>query len=129
MIRLRPPNPARRACCAGLLALAFALPAAAQSGRAPADGDGVQRPTRAQILADESLRKALSRSSAGLEAVRHADGTLTVHLQGRFQSLSAARIGRDGRLEAICTGNHETLADFLAAHPDAAIGGVDDGHE
>lgn len=118
MMRFRPPNPALRARSAWLLALVFALPAAAQSGRAPADGDAVPRPTRAEILADEYLRNALSRSTAGLEAVRHADGTLTVHLRGRFQSLSAARIGPDGRLETICTGNHQALADFLAAPAD-----------
>jgi hypothetical protein len=100
--------------CVCLVAGIFAMPAVAQSitGR-----DSVPLPTRERILDNEYLRNALSRSARGLEVIRHGDGTLTVDLQGRFQSISAARLGADGRIETICTARHETLADYLAAHP------------
>jgi hypothetical protein len=100
--------------CICLFAAVFALPAVAQSitGR-----DSVPLPTRERILDNEYLRNALSRSARGLEVIRHDDGTLTVDLQGRFHSISAARLGADGRIETICTTRHESLADYLAAHP------------
>lgn len=108
------PCKALAGACVCLIAGVLALPAVAQSG---AGRDSVPLPTRERILDNEYLRNALSRSARGLEVIRHGDGTLTVDLQGRFQSISAARLGADGRIETICTGRHETLADFLAAHP------------
>ena len=46
--------------------------------------------------ADTGVDNALSRSTEGLVEVTHPDGHVSVHLQGRFQSASLARIGADG---------------------------------
>ena len=49
------------------------------------------------------LEKMLSRSDADLEAVRHPDGRVSVHLDGRFMNASVARINADGEMETVCT--------------------------
>jgi hypothetical protein len=45
---------------------------------------------------DEETRNALRRDETGLVPVTHDDGTVSIHLQGRYQSASVARIGADG---------------------------------
>ena len=127
-----PPNPlsvraAASVLAGAFLAASFAPAAVAQAG---SDGDAGQRaaetttpaplPTREQILSDPFLRNALSRSTEGLERVRRPDGAVKLDLQGRFQSISAARIGADGEVEIGCAETHDSLADFLAAHPSAS---------
>jgi hypothetical protein len=55
-------------------------------------------PSREQLLALTSREQnALSRSLDGLLQVRHADGSVSVDLQGRFQEFAVARMGRDGK--------------------------------
>lgn len=51
---------------------------------------------------DPDTKEALRRDTDGLVQEYHPDGSVTVHLQGRFQSASVARIGEDGKL-VICT--------------------------
>lgn len=115
---------------------AVAQPGDAGSERAPATSAPAPLPTREQILSDPFLRNALSRSTEGLEAIRRPDGAVMIDLQGRFQSISAARINDDGEVEVGCAEIHDSLADFLAAHPpeteSVAAGGPgnrDESHE
>ena len=97
--------------------VAFAQSSDAGSERAPATSTPAPLPTREQILSDPFLRNALSRSTEGLEVVRRSDGSLMVDLQGRFQSISTARIDSEGGVEIGCAETHDSLADFLTAHP------------
>jgi len=80
----------------------------------------VARPTNAEIMNNPILRNALSRSSEGLVFQRSPGGGVVVDLQGRFQNISVARIDADGEIRMGCADSHESLAEFLAAHPGSA---------
>ena len=56
----------------------------------------------------------LSRSTEGLEEVVHADGHVSVVLEGRFMNASVAHIGDDGAVETTCTENHDHAQHFMA---------------
>lgn len=117
------------------ICLVFGTPVSAQfhdsteSESPPVRSGEVPAPTREQILQNDYLRNALSRSAEGLSAVRHADGSISVDLRGRFQSISVARIDAEGRLETGCVESHASLADFLAAHPQTEAALEESGHE
>lgn len=51
---------------------------------------------------DPDSQNALRRDTEGLTQVRHADGSVSMDLQGRFQSVAMAQVGRDGRV-VVCT--------------------------
>gem|GEM_PF-3874276 len=70
-------------------------------------------------MRNEYLRNALSRSHKGLEVRPGPRGGIMVDLQGRFQSVSMARVNADGEIEFGCVESHASLEDFLAAHPEA----------
>ena len=59
------------------------------------------------------LEKMLSRSDEDLEAVRHPDGRVSVHLDGRFMNASVARINADGEMETVCTEHPDEAHHFL----------------
>ena len=62
----------------------------------------------------EGLKNFLSRSDQGLTVVTHPNGAQSVDLQGRFQSVTLAKINSDGSTSEKCvTGMHEARA-FLA---------------
>lgn len=80
----------------------------------------VARPSNAEIMSNPYLRNALSRSSEGLVFQRAPGGGVVVDLQGRFQNVSVARIDADGEIRTGCVTSHESLVEFLAAHPGAS---------
>ena len=47
---------------------------------------------------DADTREALRRDSEGLTRIYHANGTVSVNLQGRFQNVSVARIDENGKI-------------------------------
>ena len=51
---------------------------------------------QADKAVDARLRESLSRSDEGLTAVRHPAGHVGVNLEGRFMSMSLARVDADG---------------------------------
>jgi len=56
----------------------------------------------ANAALDAGTLEALRRDTEGLKQTFHPDGAVSVNLQGRFQSVSVARIGDDGKV-VICT--------------------------
>src|ERR671932_457394 len=54
-----------------------------------------------------------NKSTDGLVEVRHADGTVSVDLQGRFQNVTLARKNDDGSVSEACVDNPEAAATFL----------------
>ncbi|QTD49160.1 hypothetical protein [Sulfidibacter corallicola] len=48
------------------------------------------------------LAELINTSTEGLVEQRHPNGTVTVDLQGRFQSAMVATIGKDGKVVARC---------------------------
>ena len=60
-----------------------------------------------------ALRKYLSRSSQGLTVKTHPNGAQSVDLQGRFQSVSLAKINPDGSASEKCVTSMQQAEQFL----------------
>ncbi|HUS10657.1 MAG TPA: hypothetical protein VMZ30_09345 [Pyrinomonadaceae bacterium] len=70
----------------------------------------------AQKLA-EGIKKLVNQSTDGLESVRHADGSVELALDGRFQNIAIARRNADGTLSESCVDNPKAAADFFGIDP------------
>ena len=57
-----------------------------------------------ELALDADTQNALRRDSEGLQSVRHADGSVSMDLQGRFQSVSVARVDENGKI-TMCSDN------------------------
>ena len=66
---------------------------------------------QAQDIADR-LRD--NKSTAGLVEVKHADGTVEMDLQGRFQNVVIAKKNDDGSVSTACVDNAEAAREFLS---------------
>lgn len=103
---------------AGALTLAAVF---AMSDIATAQGRGRQKPrqvpetgvekvpTPADAAGEALLEQMTSRSSEGLVEVVHADGTVSVDLQGRFMNVMVATPTADGGHTIACATGHEAL--------------------
>jgi hypothetical protein len=54
-----------------------------------------------------------NKSTAGLVEVKHADGTVELDLQGRFQNVVLAKKNDDGSVSTACVDNAEAARAFL----------------
>ena len=70
----------------------------------------------AQKLAN-GLAPMLDDSADGLVQVKHADGSVSMDLQGRFQNVTVARINADGTMEQACVDNPRAAARFFRIDP------------
>lgn len=66
----------------------------------------------AQRLA-EGMKILVNQSSDGLKQVQHADGSVSMDLQGRFQNVTLAKKTADGNVVQACVDNPESAAAFL----------------
>ena len=73
-------------------------------------------PEEAQQLAD-GLKTMLNKSTEGLEEVKHADGSVSMDLKGRFQNVTVARVNEDGSVEQECIDEPEQAAAFFGIDP------------
>jgi len=73
-------------------------------------------PEEAKKLAD-GLKGMLNKSSAGLTVEHKADGSDTVDLQDRFQSVIVARENQDGTITQSCVDNPRAAANFFGIDP------------
>jgi hypothetical protein len=64
------------------------------------------------VQLDPDTQNALRRDTEGLEVVRHADGSESIDLQGRFQSVSVVRIDENGKA-IVCTDNAASVERVL----------------
>jgi hypothetical protein len=71
----------------------------------------------AQRLA-AGIKQLVNQSTDGLQTVVHADGTVSMDLQGRFQSMIVARRNEDGELVQSCIDNREAAAVFFGIDPE-----------
>jgi len=58
----------------------------------------------AEVELDPDTQNALRRDTEGLVEVHHADGSVSIDVQGRFQNVSLARVNSDGTV-TICSDN------------------------
>jgi len=70
----------------------------------------------AQRLA-EGLKKLVNQSTDGLQSVQHADGSVSMDLQGRFQSVAVAKRDENGNVVQSCVDNREAAAVFFGIDP------------
>lgn len=85
----------------------------------PVDSQGQVRPLtqdEAKRLA-EGLKGMLNKSSDGLVEEQNADGSVTVDLQGRFQSVTVARENKDGSISTSCVDNPRAAGAFFGIDP------------
>lgn len=73
-------------------------------------------PEEARRLA-EGLAPMVDRSTEGLKQVTHPDGSVSMDLQGRFQSVTVARVNTDGTVEQSCVDNPKAAARFFGINP------------
>lgn len=66
----------------------------------------------ATLVLDPETREALRRDNEGLVEIYHPNGAVSVHLQGRFQHASVARIGKDGKV-SICAEDTSAVTSML----------------
>jgi len=59
------------------------------------------------------LKDMVNQSTEGLQQVHHADGSVSMDLKGRFQSVALAKKGDDGNVEQSCVDNPQSAAAFL----------------
>jgi type II secretory pathway pseudopilin PulG len=73
-------------------------------------------PQEAQKLAN-GLAPMLDDSADGLVQVKHADGSVSMDLQGRFQNVTVARVTAEGTMEQSCVDNPRAAARFFRIDP------------
>ena len=70
----------------------------------------------AQKLA-EGIKELVNQSTDGLKSVRHDDGSVSIDLEGRFQSVAVAKRDENGNVVQSCVDNREAAADFFGIDP------------
>src|SRR5215813_3312016 len=73
-------------------------------------------PEEAKQLAD-GLKGMLNKSTDGLVQEKHADGTVSMDLQGRFQNVTVAKVSSDGSVTQSCVDSPEAAASFFDIDP------------
>jgi len=73
-------------------------------------------PQEAQQLAN-GLAPMLDNSTDGLVQVQHADGSVSMDLQGRFQNVTVVKVNTDGTIEQGCVDNPRAAAKFFGMDP------------
>ena len=73
-------------------------------------------PQEAQQLAN-GLAPMLDNSTDGLVQVHHADGSVSMDLQGRFQNVAVVKVNTDGTIEQGCVDNPRAAAKFFGIDP------------
>jgi hypothetical protein len=70
----------------------------------------------AQEMAN-GIKRLVNQSTDGLQSVRHADGSVSMDLQGRFQSIAVAKRDEDGKLIESCVDDPKAAAVFFEIDP------------
>lgn len=85
----------------------------------PVDSQGQIRPLtpdEAKKMA-EGLKGMLNKSSEGLVEEHNADGSTDMDLQDRFQSVTVARVNKDGTVTQSCVDNPRAAGAFFGIDP------------
>ena len=73
-------------------------------------------PEEAQKLA-AALKKMVNQSAEGLVQVQHADGSVSMDLEDRFQNVTVARVNKDGSVTQSCVDNPQAAGEFFGIDP------------
>lgn len=111
-------------CSIGVLLalLAFAMypgGTALAQGQQQNQQTGQARPLtteEAQTVA-EGIKPLLNQSTESLVQVQHADGSISMNLQGRFQNVTVAKKEANGTVSQSCVDNFDSAAAFFGINP------------
>ena len=101
------------------LALATAAAFTMQTGETKPAQDTQVRPLtqeEAQKVA-QGIKQLVNKSTDGLVSVQHADGSVSIDLQGRFQNVAVAKKNADGSITQACVDTPEAAAKFFEIDP------------
>ena len=91
---------------------------------APQDLHQDGQTAQAQPLTDEEAQKLASglkgmvnQSTDGLVETQHDDGSVSVNLEDRFQSVTVARVNKDGSISQSCVDNPKAAGAFFGIDP------------
>jgi hypothetical protein len=70
----------------------------------------------ATVSLDAATAEALRRDTEGLKQTFHPNGSVSSHLQGRFQNVSVARIDENGKV-VICTEDADHVSGVIEGRP------------
>jgi len=94
------------------------------TGLAPQDLHQDGPTTQAQPLTEEEAQKLagglkgmVNQSTDGLVETQHADGSVSVNLEDRFQSVTVARVNKDGSISQSCVDNPKAAGAFFGIDP------------
>jgi hypothetical protein len=88
----------------------------------PTGKEDAAPPSAADVAAEEKLEQMTSRSAEGLTPVQHADGMISLDLEGRFMHVMKAVPDGKGGTRLVCTGDHSKLqATTPVSKPPAAL--------
>lgn len=73
---------------------------------------GKLTPEEARKLA-AGFKQLVNKSGKGLDPVRHEDGSLSVDLEGQFQSVAVAKVNDDGTITQGCVDSPKAAAAFF----------------
>ena len=73
-------------------------------------------PEEAKKLA-AGLKQLVNQSTEGLVQVRHADGSVSMDLEGRFQNVTVVRVNKDGSVSQSCVDNPQAAGAFFGIDP------------
>ena len=63
------------------------------------------------------LKELVNQSTDGLTETQHADGSVSVNLEDRFQSVTVARVNKDGSISQSCVDNPKAAGAFFGIDP------------
>jgi hypothetical protein len=81
------------------------------------NGQSDRTPEEAARLA-EGLSQVIDQSTEGLVETQHADGSVSMNLDDRFQNVTVARIDQRGNLAQSCVDNPQAAGSFFRINPD-----------
>jgi hypothetical protein len=73
-------------------------------------------PEEARKLA-AGLKQMVNQSTEGLVQVQHADGSVSMALEGRFQNVTVARVNKDGSVTQSCVDSPQAAGAFFGIDP------------
>lgn len=65
----------------------------------------------------EGIKQLVNQSTEGLIQIEHADGSVSMNLQGHFQNVMLAKKEADGTISQACVDNVEAAASFFEIDP------------
>jgi hypothetical protein len=97
---------------------------ATNNGKTAANSQATNQAAQIKPLTQEeaqklaaALKELANQSQEGLKQVRHADGMVSIDVQGRFQNVALAKRNEDGTISQTCIDNPASGALFFGIDP------------